>query len=369
MGGAEIFTHEMMRNSDLEKYRFIHLSPMFDGASDYEEIDGIIYIRRGNLLTLIFECIRYYRKNRNHIDFVVDQCNTYRFFTRLWVKSNKRIFLIFQLTREIWDVHLRFPFNKIGKAMENTMLCLNKKDLTLTISQSTKQDLVNVGFDEAKIEILPIGLNFTPWGESEFCKKEVAPTFIYVGRFAKYKGIDVCFSAFGELKRRHSNARLWIVGEKDELYITQSLLPICAGYGLKYGDPGDDNDVTFYGFVTEEKKLELMSRAHLLLVPSTREGWGLIVTESAAVGTPSIVYKSPGLVDAVDNGKAGFIVKDNTNRELLKTMENALIDNKGYEQVQKNAHTFSQRFSWGLTGEAFNTLMSSIIIKQNEERV
>ena len=51
-----------------------------------------------------------------------------------------------------------------------------------------------------------------------------------------------------------------------------------------------------------------MSRSHVIVVASIREGWGLIVTESNAVGTPALVYDSPGLVDAVKINITGLVV-------------------------------------------------------------
>ncbi|MCL2222431.1 MAG: glycosyltransferase family 4 protein [Oscillospiraceae bacterium] len=359
MGGAEIFTHEMMRNADLSKYNFVHFSPMFDGAEEREEIDDILYIRCGNLRSVIFMARKYYKENENQIDFVVDQCNTFRFFTRFWVQADKRIFFIHQLTREIWDIQSKFPINKIGKIMETPMLRLNKNDLTITVSESTKQDLLDVGFDETKVTVLPEGIEFTPWDESEFFEKEPVPTFIYIGRFAKYKGIDTCFETFGKIKRTHENARLWVVGKKDELYISQSLLPICAKYGLTHSNTNEECDVTFHGFVTNEKKLELMSRAHLLFMPSIREGWGLIVTEAAAVGTPSIVFDSPGLRDAVDFGRAGYMVDCNDSDGLASVALSALQSSENYDNMRNAAYNFSKQFSWKATGNAFNEFIKN----------
>ena len=51
-----------------------------------------------------------------------------------------------------------------------------------------------------------------------------------------------------------------------------------------------------------------MSRAHVLLVPGVREGWGLVVTEANAMGTPAMAYDVPGLQDSVINGVTGKLV-------------------------------------------------------------
>ena len=88
----------------------------------------------------------YYKKNRKNIDFVVDQCNTHRFFTPFWVKRKKENFYIHQLTREIWDINLNPPISTIGKLMETPLLWIYRKDYTITVSNSTKKDLLEIGF-------------------------------------------------------------------------------------------------------------------------------------------------------------------------------------------------------------------------------
>ena len=53
-----------------------------------------------------------------------------------------------------------------------------------------------------------------------------------------------------------------------------------------------------FGRVDEATKHELMARAHGQLATSVREGWGLVVSEAAAVGTPTMSYDVPGLRDS-----------------------------------------------------------------------
>ena len=97
-GGAEVHTHEMLSRADKSKYEIIHFSPRIGDAPKKEIIDGVTYLRSGNIITVIFEAMKYYKRHRNQIDFVIDQCNTHRFFTPFWVEPDKRIFYIHQLT-------------------------------------------------------------------------------------------------------------------------------------------------------------------------------------------------------------------------------------------------------------------------------
>ena len=79
--------------------------------------------------------------------------------------------------------------------------------------------------------------------------------------------------------------------------------------------------VKYWGYVSQLKKFELLSRAHLLINSSSREGWGLVNIEANAVGTPVVSYRSAGLVDSVKDGVSGVVVKDNTPLKLAETVD------------------------------------------------
>ena len=92
------------------------------------------------------------------------------------------------------------------------------------------------------------------------------------------------------------------------------------GYLRKKLEESKIKDVTFYGHVNEELKYQLLSRAHLILVPGIREGWGLVVTEANAMGTPAIGYNVPGLRDSIKNDETGILVKNNSPYELARAI-------------------------------------------------
>lgn len=359
-GGAEVFTHEMLKGLDFNRYRIIHFSPMFEGAKEIEDIDNVKYLRCGNILSVIGFAREFYKKYAENIDFVVDQCNTHRFFTSFWVKKQKRIFFIHQLTREIWFKNSKFPVSLIGYLAESAFLRLNKKDYTITVSNSTKDDLLKVGFNAKKIFILPEGIEFEPWKKEQFLPKVEAPVFGYIGRFVSYKGIDAAVKAYSSIKKKYPNSKLWIIGRANREYMDKVLKPILKEKDLSYGIEGENVDVVFYGFVSQEEKLELMSQMKALVFPSQREGWGLTITEGAAVGTPSIVYNSKGLVDAVDFGRAGYLCKENTINSLVELMERVIEQEEEYNLIRKSAYKFSLNFKWENTTKAFDEFITHI---------
>lgn len=371
-GGAEVNTHAIFKRLDPKIYSITHISPLYENLQEREYIDGITYIRHGNIFTVIPFAIRFYKKYRDSFDYVIDQCNTHRFFTPFWVKSDKRIFLIYQLTRDIWDINMRFPFSKIGKLMENLFLILNKNDITITESESTKQDLIKIGFCAKKIFIIPIIMNIDPWRPEEFLNKSTMPRYVYVGRYAKYKGIDFAVEAVGLLKKVDIRSQLIILGRKDQEYIRSSLLPICRKYNLTTSMPEEyhhdedyhDADIVFAGYVSETDKLKTLSESMALIFPSNREGWGIPVSEAAYVGTPSIVFNSEGLIDAVDYGNAGYVCMEKSAFGIYQQMRNVLEDKDLYERIRKNSYVFTKKY----LNVNVNELMKSVLQRQGNRK-
>ena len=346
----------MLSRLDKERFRAIHFSPMFKGGVEEEEIDGVLYLRKGGIFSVIWYAMRFYKKNKNKIDFVVDQCNTHRFFTKFWVEKKKRIFYIHQLCRELWNIMLPPPFSWVGKMMETPMLKLNKDDITITVSESTKRDLIKVGYDDKKIYIVPNGLNFKEKQYSELAYKSEDPIYIYVGRFVPYKGANVAIEAFGKIKEKYPKAKLWLVGRANDEFVETYLIPVANRFGLSFGNE-EENDVVLWGFVDENIKLELQEKATALLFPAQREGWGIIVLEAGAMGTPSIVYNSPGCIDAVNYGKAGYLCKCNDATELVRLMQDAVDKPDEYEKIRHAAYNYCTSFKWEKNVKIFEKLL------------
>lgn len=357
-GGAEVHAHEMF-SRNAQKYQIIHLAPEFKNCINDEIIDGVRYIRKGTTVTVLFYAMYYYLKNRKVIDIVIDQCNAHRFFTCFYVPRGKRIFYTHQLYRELWYIMAKPPISQIGYLLETPMLKLNRKDKTITVSESTKKGLVDVGFSEKNITIVPNGINFTPLPYTELCSKDPDTCFVYAGRYADSKGINLAVEAIGKLKQNGKKAKLKLIGRENENYINNILKPICKKYQLSIGKE-NFNDIIICGFVSEEEKYHILGTSKALVLPSTREGWGIVIIEAAVMGTPSIVFNSPGCIDAVDFGKAGYLCSENTVDELVKYMTQVIEDGVEYEEKRKSAYNFSVKFNWKDSAKIFSDLIDSI---------
>lgn len=134
--------------------------------------------------------------------------------------------------------------------------------------------------------------------------------FGFVGRITKDKGIDELLEAFFNLK---SKAKLLIVGNLENADSLDKLL---------WNKAINASDVKIIDSRTDIERY--FSAMDVLILPSYREGFGNVIIEAGAVGTPSIVTNIPGPIDAIENGKTGVTVIKGDSSDLLKKMELAV---------------------------------------------
>jgi glycosyltransferase involved in cell wall biosynthesis len=345
-GGAEVLTHEiatrLVKNGG---YDITLFSAWFPGSLHSEIIDGIKVVRDGGIYSVYEKAKKFYKKNKDDYDIVIDEINGKPFLTPKFVKLEKPIVaLIHSISSEQFLYELPFPANYLCyHYLEKRWLSYYKNTATVTVSDSSKRDLEKLGF--RRISIIPEGLSIIPLPNVP--SKETIPTVLYIGRLKKHKLPHHAILAFLAIKKKLPDARLWIIGDG---YMRKELQE-------KY----DGHDITFYGRVSTEIKSELLSKAHITLVPATREGWGLVVTESNAVGTPVIAYNVPGLRDSVKDGETGVLVRENSPASLASSAIYLLKDRSLLEQFSLNALSYSRQFSWDTTTEVFDKIIKETI--------
>ena len=81
------------------------------------------------------------------------------------------------------------------------------------------------------------------------------------------------------------------------------------------------NNVTFMGSQNQTQISEWMNQSHLVVIPSRKEGFGLVAIEALACGTPVICSNVGGLKEIVENGKNGFLFPVEQKDELVERIE------------------------------------------------
>ena len=202
-------------------------------------------------------------------------------------------------------------------------------------SNSAKEDLVKFGVLAKNISIVPHGVLLEK--SKIIPNKNKIKTITYLGVLVKDKGVEDAIKAFSILDKK-GKYNFWIIGKGEESY-KNYLFSLCEKHGIT-------DNLTFWGFVNQKKKFELLAKSHILINPSVREGWGLVNIEANSVGTPVVAYNSAGLIDSIKQGYSGFLCEENKPRHIAAKVED-LIDKKAiYKKLQQTSILWSKRFNW-----------------------
>jgi glycosyltransferase involved in cell wall biosynthesis len=345
MGGAEIFTHEVAKRWVEDGVKVTLFTSEFPHCSLDEEVDGVRIVRSGGKFSVYRKAKEYYKKyfSKENYDVIIDEVNTRPFLTPEFVNRGEKIFaLIHQLAKEYWFYETPFPISYIGNYfLEERWLKKYSEVPTITVSESTKEDLLKLGF--RKVFVVTEGLNFDPL--EKIPEKESYPVIVYSGRLKRAKRPDHAVKAFKTIKKMMPKAELWIIGDGP----LKSKLQKISGKGVR-----------FFSALNNFERREMIKRSWVLINPSVREGWGLNVVEAAALGIPCVAYEVAGLRDSVRDGVTGLLVESGDVKALGEALIRVLRDEGLRRRLSENALDYAMGFSWDKTAEEFMTILEKV---------
>jgi glycosyltransferase involved in cell wall biosynthesis len=218
------------------------------------------------------------------------------------------------------------------------------------ISASTADDIAVRGIPRDDISIIHCGIDRETYSPDDSVSKYDCPTILYLGRIKKYKSIQHAILALKRIRSKLPDARLMVVGNGDYL---PKLKDLAASLELT-------DAVEFTGYVPLEDKLERLRRAHVAILPSLKEGWGLTNIEANAVGTTVVAANSPGLRDSVDNGSSGFLYEYGNIDELTDKLTLILSDAETRRRLEQGALRWAEKFNWDSAARSFERLLLDI---------
>ncbi|MFB6186099.1 MAG: glycosyltransferase family 4 protein [Halobacteriaceae archaeon] len=226
------------------------------------------------------------------------------------------------------DYLLKFFFYPMNVVMD--YLAGNEGDEIVAISNHAKDDLVNTfNFDETSVHMIPHGVNtdrFYP--REEDCSKTNAEktTLLYVGRIGPRKGLDLVLYAISE------------IGDNDLEFLV-------AGTGRHENhlkslatELNIASQVKFLGYIPNDELPSLYSSADVFVLPSRYEGFGLVLLEAMACGTP-VIGANAGGIPTVDREVESFIdaisllVENEDKRSKMQMKARNYALNNSWEEI------------------------------------
>jgi len=183
-------------------------------------------------------------------------------------------------------------------------------------------------FKKSKKIVLPNGIE-VPEEPIPKIKKEFIDIF-YIGTILQHKGIIILIEAFKKIES--GKLRLHIAGTGPLLNQLKEL-------------SGDDNRITFYGFVSDKHKENLFNLADIFVLPSIwYENFPVSIQEAFCCSTPVIGSSIGGIPELIQDGYNGFLFEPGNIEELKNIFENLANEPIKLKKMGKNAFESVKEF-------------------------
>lgn len=334
-GGAEIHLHEIFERLAEKGHDVTLLCGGWPGCPPQVTLGGMKVHRVGTRQTFALKAWAYWKRNLAHLafDIVVEDINKAPLYTPKWGGAAPVVACVPHLFGATVFQELPWPLAAAVWLSERPLPYAYRDVAFEAISESTADDLVGRGVPRDHVRVIYPGVRagrYTPASGT----RAAVPTFTYIGRLKRYKGVDLVMRSFARVGNRE--AVLEIAGAGDYRKQLESLARSLDLAGR----------VRFLGFITEAEKLALLRRSWAVALASPKEGWGLTNVEAAACGTPVVASNSPGIRESVVNGSTGFLAPHGDVDALAGAMNRIANSRDLVESMGLKARAFAESFTW-----------------------
>jgi len=221
---------------------------------------------------------------------------------------------------------------------------LNTAKKLIALTQENKKQYELLGVPEDKIVVIPNGVDYEKFDglmkSKELLKSIGNPdkVVLFVGRLLKYKGAQHIIKAIPEIIKDYPNTKFIFVGE-DQGY-KKELIKLAKNLNIF-------DKCVFTGKVDEEELLKYYSIVDAFVLPSTGEGFGLVVLEAIVSGVPVILASAGGLKYILSEiGGYPLNMMDDVPEQIAENVKKLFSNPHIKKQIEKQKVVIKGNYSW-----------------------
>ncbi len=232
----------------------------------------------------------------------------------------------------------------------------------LSISDFSRKELVKNGdVPESRIDLLPCALDAV-WQEKHAARADEAqsgpPTVLTVARLAAaegYKGVDTVIRALPEVRRHVPDVVYEVVGDGDDRPRLEALAR----------QEGVADAVRFLGRLDADALAAAYARCSLFVMPSEKEGFGIVFLEAAFFGKPSIGGRHGGTPEVIEDGVTGQLVeRGDVDALAAQIVQVVRADGRGSVFGNAAAKQLNERFTYGVFRRSLEDFSASAVARR-----
>ena len=238
---------------------------------------------------------------------------------------------------EVWGDHWYGYLGRIGffgKLIERLVAKLSSD--IVVVSEMTKKDLEDIGGVHGGVHVIPNGVDLD--GLRGVIPSDDGCDVLFVGRLIKEKNVDVLIEAMALVRADMPGVKCCVIGDGPE---RELLFELATNHRLV-----DNGNVRFFEFMGYDEMIARMKSSKVLVLPSGREGFGMVVVEAFACGVPVVTVTAArnAAAELVDE-TCGAVVELDV-RAIAGAALALLGDEELRERMASGARERAQGYDW-----------------------
>ena len=295
----EIYDDELFMNklSFINRFKAIR--------NDYSAYDAIIFNGYDSVSFLILWCVHVFSKHKKPIAIESD--------TPLKIPSN-----FFKRIIKKWYLNYLFKNSYLhGLAGGN---------------KSQKKLFSYYGMPSERIHFLPMVVDVNKFKYPPIRQRHEKFTFLFVGRFIPLKQIEYIIDEFLMKFRNDNSVQLILVGDGES-------------YSSIYDNYSKFENILFKGRLSGKALLKEFELAHVLVLASNNENWGLVINEAMSAAIPILSNVGIGAnYDLIEDKDTGLIFDSSVKGSLANKMDVICKNKELYQVCSKNAYSLMHEY-------------------------
>lgn len=224
----------------------------------------------------------------------------------------------------------------------------------ITISEASKKDLIKYyKLDKDNIYVIATGFEsqrFNPSNYSEIIRNKFGNKILLFTGFMIYrKRIPILLLAMSYVLKKIPEVHLILIGNGP---LWNDLIKISEKLEIK-------KNVSFLGFIEDKLLGKYYATADIYILPSEQEGFGQVIIEAMASGTPVICVKKPPMSEILEDGGLTFSLNDpiDLSKKIIELLNNPeLLANKRTKAIK-----IVEKYHWKYIIKKYDRIFHQII--------
>jgi glycosyltransferase involved in cell wall biosynthesis len=350
-GGSEVYAEHIADGLARIGHDVTLFTARYPGSAAREtRPSGVSAVRAGGQLGVYVQAWWQHLRGRlGRPEIIVEVQNGMPFLARLWARRIPVIVLVHHVHRRQWRIVFGPVRARIGWWLESKAApWVNRGAPYVTVSEVSRRELAEQGVAEDDIEVIHNGT-----GDPMPIKlpKSEHPSLLVLGRLVPHKRVEIAIDTLAALRHEMPDLRLTIAGRG--WWETQ-----LREYAKRVGV---SDSVDFIGFVSPDERHALYSCSWVSLVPSVKEGWGLVVVEAGAHGVPSVAFDGAGgVTESIVDGQTGLIARADDVADFIAQTRRLLTDHGLRDRLGADAAVEAKRYNWDQAVQSFDALVRRV---------